>query len=133
MSKDTQLTPEDIALLNEPHTAVVATVMPDGTPQLTPVWIDTDGEAILFNTALGRVKPRNIAANPAVAVAVVDSANPYRWLSVRGKAEMTEEGAAEQIDRLTKKYLGQDTYPFHREDERRVTVRVIPEHRNAMH
>lgn len=122
-----KLTPEDIAILSEPQIANVATVMADGSPQVTPVWIDTDGEAVLFNTAKGRVKHRNLARNPKVAISVVDREDPYRLVVLRGTAELIDEGADEHIDRLAKKYLGADTYPYRKAEEQRVIVRVIPD------
>jgi PPOX class probable F420-dependent enzyme len=125
----TVLTPEDVALLNEPQIAAIATVSPRGMPQVTPTWIDTDGEVVRFNTAKGRVKYNNILRNPVVAVLVVDKANVYRWVEVRGRAEIVEEGADGHIDALAKKYLGADSYPFRNPNEQRVTVRVVPERR----
>ncbi|HEY0450101.1 PPOX class F420-dependent oxidoreductase [Actinophytocola sp.] len=122
-----KLTPEDLALLSEPQIANVATVMSDGTPQVTPVWIDTDGEAVLFNTAKGRVKHRNLVRNPKVAISVVDKADPYRTLVLRGTAEFVDEGADAHADALAKKYLGVDRYPGHNDTEQRVIVRIIPE------
>src|SRR5262245_33441196 len=126
-----KLTPDDIALLTEPQVAAIATVSPDGGPQITPVWIDTDGEVVRFNTAKGRVKHKNIVRNPRVAVLVVDKENPYRWVEVRGTAEIVEEGADDHIDALAKKYLGADSYPFRNPEEQRVTVRVVPQQRVA--
>jgi PPOX class probable F420-dependent enzyme len=126
-----QLTEADVALLREPQLAQVSTLMPDGTPHITPVWVDTDGQAVLFNTARGRVKARNLERNPAIAVSVLDRADDHRWVSVRGRAELIDEGADAHIDRLAKKYLGVDSYPYRTEGERRVTVRVVPEHRVA--
>lgn len=120
------LTDADVALLNEPQLAHVAVVDPNGAPHVTPVWVDTDGEHILFNTAKGRVKYTSIANNPVVAVSVVDKADDYRTLWVRGRAEFVEEGADAHIDRLAKKYLGKDSYPFHRPGEERVIVRITP-------
>ena len=93
------LTDDDIKLLQEPQLAHVGTIEPDGTPQVTPVWVDTDGEHILFNTAKGRVKYKNLVRNPHVAVSVVDKANDYRTLWVTGTVEFVDEGADEQIDR----------------------------------
>lgn len=122
-----KLSPQEVELLNEPQIATVATVMADGSPQLTPVWIDTDGEAILFNTAKGRVKHRNLVRNPKVAVTVVDKDDFYRLVNVRGSAEIVEEGADDHIDKLAKKYLGADSYPWRKADEQRVIVRVIPD------
>lgn len=122
-----KLTDQEVELLHEPQIANVATVMADGSPQVTPVWVDTDGEAVLFNTAKGRVKHRNLVRDPRVAISVVDRNDPYRLLVVRGTAEFVEEGADEHIDRLAKKYLGADTYPWRKETEQRVIVRVTPE------
>jgi PPOX class probable F420-dependent enzyme len=121
------LSPDDVALLEEPQLAHLATVAPDGRPQVTPVWIDTDGEAVLFNTAKGRVKHRNIEKNPWVAISVADRNDFYRTLWVRGRAEIVEDGADAHIDKLAKKYLGADTYPWRKPDETRVIVRVVPE------
>jgi len=115
-----------LALLRRPLMAHVATVMPDGTPQSTPVWIDTDGTDVLFNTAKGRVKHRNLLQNPAVALSFVDDENPYRMIEIRGRAEMTEEGADAHIDAMAKKYLGQDSYPFRQPGEERIIVRIRP-------
>lgn len=120
------LTDDDVTLLNEPQLAHVATVLPDGTPHVTPVWVDTDGEHVIFNTAKGRVKYENIVRNPVVAISVVDKANDYRTLWVQGRAELVEEGADAHIDKLAKKYLGQDSYPFRQPGEERVIVRVTP-------
>jgi PPOX class probable F420-dependent enzyme len=122
-----KLSTQELELLNEPQIANVATVMPDGSPQVTPVWVDTDGEAVLFNTAKGRVKYNNIVRNPKVAVSVVDKDDQYRLVVLRGTAEIVEEGADEHIDKLAKKYLGADTYPFRKADEQRVIIRVIPD------
>jgi PPOX class probable F420-dependent enzyme len=120
------LTENDLALLSEPQLAHVATVQPDGSPHVTPVWVDTDGEHILFNTAKGRVKYANIKRNPAVAISVVDKANDWRTLWVKGTAELVEEGADQHIDKMARKYLGQHTYPFRRPGEVRVIVRITP-------
>jgi PPOX class probable F420-dependent enzyme len=121
------LSADDVALLEEPQLAHLATVSPAGRPQVTPVWIDTDGEAVLFNTAKGRVKHRNIENNPWVAISVADRNDFYRVLWVRGRAEVIEDGADAHIDKLAKKYLGADTYPWRKPDETRVIVRVVPE------
>ena len=122
-----RLNDDDIKLLEEPQLAHVATVNPDGTPQITPVWIDTDGEAVLFNTAEGRVKHRNVLHNPVVEVSVADRANDYRTLRVKGRAELVHEGADAHIDKLAKKYLDADSYPMRKEGEVRVIVRVVPQ------
>lgn len=121
-----KLSEQDVALLNEPQIANVATVMADGSPQVTPVWVDTDGEAVLFNTAKGRVKHRNLLRDPRVAVSVVDKDDPMRLVVVRGTAEFIDEGADAHIDKLAKKYLDADSYPFRTAEEQRVIVRVLP-------
>src|SRR5579875_2412117 len=124
-----RLNDDDVALLQEPQIAAVATHNRDGSIQLTPVWVDTDGEAVVFNTAKGRVKHRNLEANPNVSVLVVDKANPYRFVAVSGRAQFVEEGADEHIDKLAKKYLGVDSYPNRTPEEVRVIVRIEPEHK----
>jgi PPOX class probable F420-dependent enzyme len=122
-----KLSADQIALLHEKVLAHVATVAPDGTPHVTPVWVETDGEALYFNTFKGGVKHRNLSRNPQVAVSVTDKSNDYRSAVIRGRAELIDEGADAHIDRLTKKYLGQDRYPFRQPGEQRVTVRVVPD------
>ena len=113
--------------------ANLATLMPDGTPQVTPVWVDFDGTYIIVNTAKGRVKDRNMRGNPAVSVSIMDPENPYRYLEVRGHvAEITENGADEQIDRMAKKYMGVDTYPNRSESEVRVIFKIKPEKTSSM-
>ncbi|MET9302234.1 PPOX class F420-dependent oxidoreductase [Micromonospora aurantiaca] len=120
------LNEEDLALLGEPQLAHVATIEADGTPHVTPVWVDTDGEHVVFNTAKGRQKYLNMSRNPVVAVSVADKADDYRTLWIKGTVEFVTEGADEHIDRMAKKYLGQDTYPWRRPGEERVIVRVTP-------
>ena len=105
----------------------VATVMPDGTPQVTPVWVDYDGTHVIFNTAKGRVKERNLRRDGRVTLVVSDPANPYRYIQVRGRASLSEEGADAHIDKLAKKYLGMDKYPHRQPGEVRVIVRITPE------
>ncbi len=106
----------------------LATLEPDGSPQVTPVWIDVDDEHIIINTAKGRQKVRNVERDPRVSVEVVEQGNPYSMLSVKGKVVgMTTEGADEHIDALAKKYLGQDTYPFRQPGEERLIMRIQPE------
>jgi len=114
-------------LLEQPNFGHLATVMPDGSPQVTTVWVDTDGEHILVNTAEGRQKPRNVQRDGRVAIDIYDQSNPYRQATIRGKiVEMTTDGADAHADRLAKKYLGQDTYPFRRPGERRVVLKIAP-------
>ncbi|HBV93377.1 MAG: PPOX class F420-dependent oxidoreductase [Candidatus Dormibacteria bacterium] len=122
-----RLTEDQVALLREKVLAHVATIMPDGSPQVTPVWVDTDGEAVLFNTAKGRLKHRNLSRDPRVAISITDRNDDYRTVVIRGRAELIDESADELIDRLAKKYRGLDRYPFRQPGEERVTVRVLPE------
>jgi PPOX class probable F420-dependent enzyme len=113
--------------LRNPYYAVITTLRPDGTPHQTVVWVDADDGDVLINTAEGRAKPRHMRANPNVSVAVVDPANGYHSLVVSGKAELSHDGADAHIDKLAKKYLDADTYPFRKEGEVRVVVRIRPE------
>ena len=111
----------------------VATVGKEGTPQITPVWCEFDGTHIVFNTARGRVKDKNLAKNPRVAVAAADPDNPYRYVQVRGRvAEITEQGADAHIDKMAKKYIGQDRYPWKKPDEVRMIVKILPERVQGM-
>ncbi|HEV7219346.1 MAG: PPOX class F420-dependent oxidoreductase [Terriglobales bacterium] len=113
--------------------ASLATLMPDGRPQVTPVWCDLDGDFVIFNSAKGRQKDRNVRRDPRVSLAVIDPDNPYRYLEIRGRVvEITEEGADAQIDKLAKKYLGVDKYPYGQAGEVRVTYKIQPEHTNMM-
>lgn len=116
-------------LLEGKNFAHLATLMPDGSPQVTPVWVDYDGAHVLVNTAEGRQKPKNLRHDQRVALSVHDQENPYRMATIRGRAiELTHDGADAHIDKLAKKYLGQDTYPFRQPGEQRVLVRIEPEH-----
>jgi PPOX class probable F420-dependent enzyme len=108
--------------------ACLATVMKDGSPQLTPVWFNTDGTHILINSAKGRVKDRNMRRNSSVAVVIVDPKDPYRYLQIRGKVvEISTSGAREHIDTLAYKYRGLEKYTFGSPDEIRVTYKILPE------
>jgi PPOX class probable F420-dependent enzyme len=109
--------------------ANLVTLMADGSPQVTPVWVDFDGARVIINSARGRQKDRNIKRNPSVALAISDPGNPYRYLEVRGRVvEITEDGASEHIDRMAKKYLGVDKYPGRAPGEVRVLYRIEPLH-----
>ena len=120
-------------LLREPAYCQLATLMSDGSPQITQVWVDTDGQHILINTAQGRQKERNVRRDPRVAVNVVDPANAWRIAMVRGRVvDVTTEGADQLIDELAKKYLNEETYPFRRPEEVRVTLKVLPEKINEI-
>src|SRR5579871_537950 len=96
-------------LENKKSFAHVATLMPDGTPQSTPVWVDYRNGKVLVNSARGRVKVRNLKAGSPVAISITDPDNPYRYVQIRGMvSRVTEEGASEHIDKMAKKYLGKD-------------------------
>jgi PPOX class probable F420-dependent enzyme len=115
-------------LLSKPAFASFATINPDGSPQVTPVWCDFDGTNILINTARGRKKTRNLERNKRVAMAIIEPQNPYRYLGVEGHVvEMTENGAEAHIDKMAKKYLGQDKYPYRQPGEKRVIVKIAPD------
>ncbi len=113
--------------------AGLATLMPDGSPQVTPVWIDFDGENLLVNTAVGRQKDRNLQRDPKVSIMLMDPDNPYRYLEVRGKVvERTLDGAEDHINKMAKKYIGQDVYPYRQPGEVRVLYKVRPEKTSSM-
>ena len=108
--------------------ASLGTLMPDGSPQVTPVWCDFDGEHVIFNSAKGRQKDRNVRRDPRVSLAVIDPENPYRYLEIRGRVvEITEDGADDHINKLAKKYLGVEEYPNRQPGEQRLIIRVEPE------
>jgi len=113
--------------------ANLATVNADGSPQVTPVWVDYDGDYVLVNSARGRRKDKNMERNRAVALSIQDPDNPYRYLEVRGSvAEITEQDADTHIDKMAKKYIGQDKYPWSKPDEVRVIYKIKPEHTSQM-
>jgi PPOX class probable F420-dependent enzyme len=122
------LSDEQKQFFRKPNFGHLATLEPDGSPQVTPVWIDVDDEHILVNTAKGRKKVRNVERDPRVSVEVVEQDNPYSMLSVKGKVVgMTTDGADQHIDAMAKKYLGQDSYPFRRPGEERIILKIQPE------
>lgn len=113
--------------------ANIATVMPDGSPQVTPVWFDYDGDYLRVNSAKGRIKDKNMRRNKRVALSIQDPDNAYRYLAVRGNVEeITEQGADAHIDSLAKKYLGKDKYPFRGPGEVRVIYKIRPEKVSTM-
>ena len=120
-----------LELFQKPALVNLATLMPDGTPQVTPVWIDFDGTYLLVNTLKGRQKELNMEKRPKVGLDIVDPTNPWHWLSVRGRVvEITEEGANVHIDKMAKKYLGQDKYGFHQPGDVRVICKIQPDRVN---
>lgn len=107
--------------------AYLATLMADGSPQVTPIWFNTDGIHILINSATGRVKDRNMRARPQVALVIADPKDPYRYVQIRGRiVEITQEGANAHIDALAGKYTGTAKYQGHRPGESRVTYKILP-------
>ena len=127
------LSAKAIELFNEPNLVHLATLMADGSPQVSPVWVEYDNGAILINTALGRIKPKNLDRDKRVALSLVDRNNVYRAVMVRGLVvEMTETGADAHIDKLAKKYMGVDSYPYRSATEKRVIVRIQPERGSEM-
>ena len=127
-----QLTDEQSRFLaDNPFVGVATTLRRDGSPHSTIVWVDVSDGTVGFNTARGRTKVRHLERDPRVSLLVVDPTDAYRWVAVSGRAELTEEGADAQIDKLAKKYLGEETYPWRSPQETRVSVRITPEHVQA--
>jgi PPOX class probable F420-dependent enzyme len=114
-----------------PFVGSATTLRKDGSPHTTVVWVDTEDGKVSFNTARGRAKERHIARDPRVSLLVVDPNDPYRWVSVSGRATLTEEGADPQIDKLAKKYLDKDEYPWRDPEQTRVKVVIEPEQVDA--
>jgi PPOX class probable F420-dependent enzyme len=113
--------------------AHLATIQPDGSPQVTPVWFDYIGGKIRVNTAKGRVKARNLTVGAKVAMSIVDPDNDYRYIQIRGTvASETTDGAIAHIDGLAKKYLGKDVYPWHNDKDVRVMYEIAPTAAQAM-
>ena len=120
-------------LFREANFAHMATLMADGSPQVTPVWVDLEGDRILVNSAEGRTKPRNVRLDPRVAISITSGENPYAAAFVRGRVvNVTHEGADDHINKLANKYLGQDVYPFRQPGEQRLIFAIEPEHVSSM-
>ena len=117
--------------LEQPFVGTVTTLRADGSPHSTIVWVDVEDGVVSFNTATGRAKPKHIEHDPRAGVLVVDPNDAFKWISVDGHAELTTDGADAQIDKLAKKYLGKDEYPWRNSEEQRVKVRITPEHITA--
>jgi PPOX class probable F420-dependent enzyme len=128
----TKLSESQAELFRGRNWGTVVTLREDGSPHATPVWIDTDGENVLFNTAVGRAKERHLRADPRVAVTVLPAEDQQSgYVTVSGTAEITEEGAFDHIDKLAKKYIDEDKYPFLQPGEQRVIVKVKPDRVDA--
>jgi len=122
-----QLDHQQREFLQQPFVGIATTLREDGSPHNTVVWVDEDNGELSFNTAVGRAKERHLRRNPKVALTVVDPRDAYKWVSVSGDAELTTDGADPQIDKLAKKYLGKDEYPFRNPEEQRIKVRITPQ------
>jgi PPOX class probable F420-dependent enzyme len=114
-------------IAENPYVGTATTLRKDGSPHNTIVWVDAEDGVVTFNTAVGRAEERHLWRDPRAAITVFPPENAYLWVSVSGLAELTEEGADDQIDRLAKKYLGQETYPWRNPAERRINVRITPD------
>jgi len=122
-----KLTPKAISLIEGKNFAHLATVLADGSPHVAPVWVDHDGDIILINTAVGRVKQRNVTKDPRVSVSIVDQNNPYERTTINGIVkEQTKQGADAHIDKLAKKYTGSDKYQNRQPGEQRIILRIEP-------
>lgn len=116
------------ALLDGKNFAYLATLGPDGKPQVTPVWVEYDGTHVIVNSEEKRAKVRNLKKDPSVAIAIADAANPYEYIELRGKVvEITDKGGLEGIDRLAKKYIDKDKYPWNQPGDVRVVIKIAPE------
>ncbi len=115
-------------LFKKPAFAHLATLMRDGSPQVTPVWVDYDEKYVRVNSALGRVKDKNMRRDPRVSLSIQDPENPYRYLEIRGKVvEITQNGADDHINKLSQKYLGKPEYPWRKPGEARVVYNIEPQ------
>ena len=130
---DSRIPDSHLDLFQKKAFAHLATLMADGNPQTTPVWVDYDGKHIVINTAQGRQKDKNMQRDGRVALSISDPDNPYRYLEVRGRVvERTHSGADQHIDAMAQKYLGKDKYPFRQPGEVRVIYKVAPERTSSM-
>jgi PPOX class probable F420-dependent enzyme len=133
MSKDTtQITEPIFQLFQGKNFAFVSTLMKDGSPQISPTWVDIEKNreySILVNTAVGRIKHKNLSRDPRLAISIINSSNPYEMVTIRGKVteQITQDAAEVHIDKLAKKYLGVDTYPGRSPGEKRVILKIRPE------
>ena len=117
-----------IKLFKERNLVFIATIMKDGSPQLSPVWADMEDGHVLVNTAEGRVKHKNVLRDPRVAISIVDNNNPLNMTTMRGKVvEIIPDYLYQHANRLTKKYIGKDKYPFRQPGEKRIIFKILPE------
>ena len=122
------ITTEVEQLLLGKNFASFATLMTEGSPHVAPTWIDYDKDMILINTAVGRIKEKNVKSDNRVALSIYDNSNPYNMVTIRGTVEeITDKNADSHIDKLAKKYLGLDSYPFRSSEEKRIILKIKPE------
>lgn len=127
-NKDNLVTDEVARLLKDKNFAFLGTLMKDGRPHVTPVWVEMDNGLILINTAEGRIKHRNLSRDPRVSISLVDRNSPYSMVTIQGTVvEQTAKGADDHIDKLAKKYLETERYPGHSPSIKRVIVKIKPE------
>ncbi len=120
-------------ILSKKAFAHFCTLMPDGSPQASTVWVDYSDGRVMINSAVGRVKDKNVRADPRVAISITDPDNPYRSMTIRGRVvEITEQGAAAHIDKMAKKYMDADSYPFRQPGEVRVLYYIEPDRVSVM-
>ena len=128
-----KLSEKEAALFRGRNWATVTTLRSDGSPHSTPVWIDTDGENVIFNTSIGRAKERHLRRDPRVSVVVLPAEDQQSgYVSVTGTAELIEDGAVDHINKMAKKYIGQDEYPWLQPNEQRVIVKITPDKVDTM-
>ena len=134
MTEATSVIPEQYGdLLDTTTLAHVATLGPDGEPQVNPVWFDWDGTRVKFSQTTARQKYRNLNRDNRISLSIVDPKNPYRYLEIRGTVTSIEPDAENAfIDSMAKKYLGVDDYPYHQPGDERVVVHVDPAHTTHM-
>ena len=118
------LTEAQVSLFKGKNFAALGTIRPDGTAHVSPVWVDYDGENVVFNTSRGRAKEQHLVRDPRVTLTVWSAENPYEYVEVAGMAELVDEGAIDSINAMAKKYIDQDVYPWLKPGEQRVIVKV---------
>jgi hypothetical protein len=122
-----KLTADQKGFLTAQSFGHIATLNKDGSPQVSPVWVDVDGDTVIVNSEEKRLKIQNVKRDPRVSLSIQDPANPYRYLEIRGKVtDIRKEGAFEHIDKMAKKYMGQDKYPYNQPDDVRVLLTIEP-------
>lgn len=115
-------------LIDGRNIGILATLMPDGTPHLSPVYVDREGDIVLVNTVIGRVKHLNVKRDPRVSLVVVDHLNPLQYVEIRGRvSDLTVDGAEEHIDKLAKRYMGVEKHPFRRPGQKRIIMKIVAE------